>query len=144
MTFEEYLAARGSALFRFAMVLAGQQMAAEDLLQATLIDAFAKWPRIAAAGNPDAYVRRLMINRHISRGRRRWTRELPSEAPMTTATDAPDIAIQVVERDQVREILSSLGPRSRTILVLSRQSLSSCGGTSAGWRWRTRSCVGRR
>jgi RNA polymerase sigma-70 factor (sigma-E family) len=118
--FDEYVAARGTALLRFARVLAGDQASAEDLLQAALADAYARWPRVQGADHPDAYLRRVIVNRHLSWRRRRSASELvlSSEAIAASADGLPDIAAGVVDRDQVRQVLASLPARARTILVL--------------------------
>ena len=117
MEFDEYVAARGPALLRFARVLTGDQASAEDLLQAALADAYARWPRVQGADHPDAYLRRVIVNRHLSWRRRRSASELVLSAEAITAS-LPDIAVGVVDRDQVRQVLASLPARARTILVL--------------------------
>jgi DNA-directed RNA polymerase specialized sigma24 family protein len=66
LEFDEYVAARGTALLRFARVLTGDSASAEDLLQAALADAYVRWSRVEAADAPDAYVRRVIVNRHLS------------------------------------------------------------------------------
>jgi RNA polymerase sigma-70 factor (sigma-E family) len=120
--FEEYVSARGPALLRFAYVLTMDRHSAEDLVQAALTDAYRHWRRVNHADHPEAYVRKIIVNLHLSRRRRLWRREQPSELIDgdlgRQARSEPDIADHVVERDAAREALDALPPRARTILVL--------------------------
>ena len=124
MDFEEYVAARSGALLRFARVLTGDQAAAEDLLQAAFVDAYTRWSKVAAAERPDAYLRRVIVNRHLSWRRRRSSSELVasaehiSDASSRVRDSGPDIAVGVADRDHARHVLATLAPRARTILVL--------------------------
>lgn len=116
MEFEEYVAARGPALLRFAFVLTRDAHAAEDLTQAALTDVLAKWKRVSAADHPDAYVRRAMLNRHLSWRRRR------SAGEVVTADVPPGLAADhgpgIDARDEARRFLAGLAPRARAVLVL--------------------------
>lgn len=62
--FTEFAAARSGELIRLAYLLAGDQHAAEDLLQGALIKAAAHWERIHTA--PEAYVRQIMYRDPVS------------------------------------------------------------------------------
>jgi RNA polymerase sigma-70 factor (sigma-E family) len=117
--FEQYVAARGQALLRLAYVLTGDAHAAEDLTQSALYDALRHWRRVTRAGHPDAYVRRVVVNRYLSGRRRRASSEvvLDDVEPLSTAV-APDPAVGVVARDEVRRALAGLPPRARAVLVL--------------------------
>jgi len=77
---------RGGALFRTAMSLTGNNRAdAEDLVQATLVKTYVAWEKIVGTAALDTYVRRIMVNTHISGWRRRRrvdeypTDELPED-----------------------------------------------------------------
>jgi RNA polymerase sigma-70 factor (sigma-E family) len=108
--FEEYVAARGSALLRTAYLLTGNTHDAEDLVQIALEKLVPKWASLR--GNPDAYVRKVLHNEHINRWRRRrWREVLTSEhhEPSIEA-DTPDVDLQ--------RALSALPPRQRAIVVL--------------------------
>ena len=67
--FREYVAARRQGLLATAYVLTGSQHGAEDLVQATLVKVWPRWNRVAEAGDPDAYVRKALVN-NIQSGRR--------------------------------------------------------------------------
>jgi RNA polymerase sigma-70 factor (sigma-E family) len=110
--FEEYVAARMPALLRTAYLLTGHPHDAEDLVQATLVKVVPAWKRIA--GNPDAYVRRVMVNENISRWRRRRGREvLVDDLPEQPSTD-PDAADALA----LQAALATLAPRQRAVVVL--------------------------
>ena len=72
--FEEYVTARWAAFHRLALLLAGSESAAQDLLQLTLEKAYAAWPRLSRMAAPDAYVRRIMVTSLASTRRRAWFR----------------------------------------------------------------------
>ncbi|WP_306215415.1 SigE family RNA polymerase sigma factor [Actinoplanes sp. RD1] len=118
MTFQEYVAQRGDTLLRFAHVLTGGDAhSAQDLTQTTLVDVYRHWRRVSAARNTDAYVRHMMVNAHLRRGRLRSSTEVPAEQQDRGATVA-DPADEVAARDETRRLLARLPPRARTILVL--------------------------
>ena len=110
--FEEYVAARLPSLMRTAYLLTGNQHDAEDLAQATLLKAAGAWRRIA--GQPDAYVRRIMVNENISRWRRRPRGEFLVGSPPESAqtTNGGEAAMDL------RLALRSLAPRQRAVIVL--------------------------
>ena len=117
MTFEDYVAQRGQPLLRLAFVLTGDPHLAEDLTQTALANAYRHWRTVDAAGNRDAYVRRILVNAHLSWHRRRSSTEQPAPAAPEIGAEA-DVADAVVARDQTRRLLNTLAPRARTILVL--------------------------
>jgi RNA polymerase sigma-70 factor (sigma-E family) len=114
--FSTFVAEHTAALLRVATVLAGDVSEGEDLLQDTLSILVTRWPKVMAADSAMAYVRRALINRHISRSRPLRVRSAP-------LTELDDIAIgefsgQVEDRDQLKRALGRLPTRQRTALVL--------------------------
>src|SRR6201996_2141908 len=94
--FAAYVRTRGQHHLRVAVLLTGDWHTAEDLVQASLAKLYRAWPRLDTATDPDAYLRRIMINTHRSWWRTRWRREtpaadLPDEAVVSGA-DAADLA----------------------------------------------------
>lgn len=75
--FEAYVAARGTALLRLAYILTGNRSDAQDVVQEALSRAIPRWERIQRADDPDAYVRRMVVNAHISWWRKFKRRESP-------------------------------------------------------------------
>ncbi|WP_027344401.1 SigE family RNA polymerase sigma factor [Hamadaea tsunoensis] len=115
-TFEDFVAAHGESLLRLAFVLTGDAHRAEDLAQTALADAFRHWRKVRAARSPLAYVRRMLLNTHLSWWRRRSAYERPAEA--VDVVDRGDHEEAVATRDQLRRLLGRLAPRARTVLVL--------------------------
>ena len=116
--FDEFVAARGRALLRTANLLAGGSWAdAEDIVQTALEKAMRHWRRVAGSGDPEAYVRRIVVNLVINRSRRwRVLRETyvarPPDTPVRSATDAID------DREILLAELDRLPARQRAVLVL--------------------------
>ena len=118
MGFEEFVAAQGRSLLRLAFVLTSDRHLAEDLTQTTLADAYRHWRKVAAAQDPPAYVRRMLVNAHLSWRRRRSSTERPSEIHDVTAASGPGPGDALAGRDEMRQLLAGLAPRARTVLVL--------------------------
>lgn len=118
MTFEEFVADHGRSLLRLAFVLTGDGHLAEDLTQTALADAYRHWRKVAASRQPEAYVRRMLVNAHLSWRRRRWTTERPTEFNEASSGLTADPTDAVVARDHTRALLAGLAPRARTVLVL--------------------------
>lgn len=75
--FREFVVARSPSLLRTAWMLTGDPVAAEDLLQTALARSWPHWARIAD-GQPDAYVRKVMVRVNASWRSRRWNQETPT------------------------------------------------------------------
>jgi RNA polymerase sigma-70 factor (sigma-E family) len=116
MEFDDYVAARGQSLLRFAYVLTGDEHSAEDLVQSALANAYRHWRKVSRAEHPDAYVRRIVVNTHLSWRRRKSSGEQPTGEDLD-ATVA-DHAETIANRDASRRILDALPQRARTVLVL--------------------------
>src|SRR3954470_21087411 len=119
-TFDDYVASRGAALLRLAFMLTGDRHLAEDLTQDVLARVYGRWTRIAGLEQVDAYVRRALVNTHVSWRRRRSSGEVPVAEPVDPAvSDAgPDRAEAAAERDQAWRLLATLPRRQRAVLVL--------------------------
>lgn len=116
-SFEAYARARVAALSRHAYLLTGDHHLAEDLVQQTLLRVAGRWRQVVAGGDPDAYVRRVLYNQHISWWRRR-IRRVP-EAPLADTDRAvPDPADGLAVTVAVQAALARLAPRQRAALVL--------------------------
>jgi RNA polymerase sigma-70 factor (sigma-E family) len=118
VTFEEYVAERGKALLRLAYVLVRDRQLAEDMTQTALAHAYRRWRRVESAGQPDAYVRRILVNTFLDARRRRSSTEVPIEVSAQLPAPTNDPADDVAERDRIRRLLDTLAPRARTVLVL--------------------------
>jgi RNA polymerase sigma-70 factor (sigma-E family) len=115
--FGDYVRMRGGALFRTAMSLTGNNRAdAEDLVQATLVKTYLAWEKIAGAAALDPYVRRIMVNTHISGWRRRRVDEYPTDELPEEAVDSQISDCEMHE--VVRRALDRLPRRMRAAVML--------------------------
>jgi RNA polymerase sigma-70 factor (sigma-E family) len=114
--FRDYVTSRGRALLRTAYLLTGNLADAEDLLQAALAKTYLAWDRIEDRGALDGYVRRAMVNTHISWWRRRRVQEFPTdELPDRAVADhAGDSDLQ----ETLRRAIDRLPQRMRTAVML--------------------------
>jgi RNA polymerase sigma-70 factor (sigma-E family) len=118
VTFEDFVADQGAALLGLAFVLTADRQHAEDLTQTALADAYRHWGKVAAARAPEAYVRRMLVNAHLSWRRRRSTTERPSILDDAASGPLVDPDDAIAAREQLRGLLAGLAPRARTVLVL--------------------------
>ena len=114
--FHDFVVAGSAGLFRLARVLAPDPHAGEDLLQATLLKAWSAWPRVRRAENPEAYVRRVMVNIALKARRRRWRDETPTA--VLPERPAADQLASVDDRDVLVAAIRGLPPRQRAAVVL--------------------------
>jgi RNA polymerase sigma-70 factor (sigma-E family) len=99
-----------------ACLLTGNQADAEDLLQAALAKTYLAWRRIEDRGALDGYVRRAMVNTHISWWRRRRLEEFPTDDLPDQAV--PDHAADSELHDSLSRALRRLPERMRAAVVL--------------------------
>lgn len=117
--FRDFVRARLAGLSRVAYLLTGDHHAAEDLVQAALAKVAARWGRVAATDNPDAFVRRIIYHEHVSAWRRR--RRRPVEHPAAQPPERPDPrdeADDAIRRLLLERALAKLTPRQRAVIVL--------------------------
>ncbi|WP_433219501.1 SigE family RNA polymerase sigma factor [Dactylosporangium sp. CS-047395] len=117
MDFDDYVRTRGPALVRLGRLLTGDRHQGEDLVQDVLARAFVRWERIAADGQPDAYLRRALVNASISRWRRPSAREVAVAAP-EDSPDPVDLGAAAAERDAVWRLIRGLPAKQRAAVVL--------------------------
>ncbi|KND39986.1 MULTISPECIES: SigE family RNA polymerase sigma factor [Streptomyces] len=119
--FQSFVVGRWPRLLRTAFLLTGEQHAAEDLVQSTLERAYVAWRRVGAADDPDAYVRRVMINAHARRHRRRLKEFLAPKdysGPTHELPDADDRIARADDRGALLTVLAALPVRQREAVVL--------------------------
>ena len=109
--FDDFVRTRYRELLRFGQALAGSADGGADLVQDALERTLMAWPRLERRRDPEAYVRRTMVNRNISiwrRARREWLTDEPPEQPHLDA----------VVDGWVWTVLQSLPPRQRAVVAL--------------------------
>lgn len=112
--FDEFVAARSSRLLRTAYLLTHDHELAEDLLQTALAKAWFAWSRIQ--GEPEPYVRKVLVNTFASWWRRKWNGEHPyAEPPEPAGTGGHD---EVDQRQDLWAAMGRLPRRQRAVLVL--------------------------
>lgn len=114
--FAAWVEARGPGLLRLAYVLTGNSVDAEEIVQDALSRALPRWSRISTVGDPDAYVRRMVVNAHTSWWRKFRRRESvmadPPERPGTPS------GLAVEERLELWRACLRLPDDQRTAVVL--------------------------
>jgi len=127
--FDAFVVASGPSLLRTAWLLTGSWSNAQDLVQTALMKAWRHWPRVERAGDPEAYVRRIVVTTYATWWRRRWRAEVPQ-------ADVPDPEV----RDEVSEVatrlvvfgaLGALPRGQRAVVVLRHLDDLSEGDTAA-------------
>ncbi len=110
-TFDDFVAARSRALLRTAYLLTHDHALAEDLLQTSLAKAWFAWKRID--GNPEPYVRRILVNTYASWWRRKWNGEHPTEDLPERVAEEPG-----AEPTDLWRAMERLPRRQRAVVVL--------------------------
>jgi RNA polymerase sigma-70 factor (sigma-E family) len=115
--FTAFVRSRSEHHLRMATLLTGSPDAAEDLVQASLLKLYRAWPRIDTSSDPDAYLRRIIVNTRRSWWRARWRQETPvPEVPEAAA--GGDAAERHAVGTLVRQALGRLPRQQRAVLVL--------------------------
>lgn len=110
--FDEFVAVRSPHLLRTAFLLTRDHALAEDLLQTALTKAWFAWGRID--GDPEPYVRRILVNTYATWWRRRWNDEHPTEElPEAAATGGA-----TEDSHDLWQAMGRLPRRQRAVVVL--------------------------
>src|SRR5450755_3344767 len=89
-TFADFYEAQYRAVVRLAAALVGRWDVAEELVQDAFIALYPRWTRISSYDAPDAWLRRVVLNRALSSLRtRRGRRARPRTARRTAVRRAP-------------------------------------------------------
>ncbi|MGW0764670.1 SigE family RNA polymerase sigma factor [Streptomyces sp. NPDC002676] len=119
--FQSFMVGRWPRLMRTAFLLTGEQHAAEDLVQSTLERVFAAWRKVGSADDPEAYVRRVMINMHARKHRRKLKEFLAPKDDsglLHEVADTGDRIAQADDRSALLKALAQLPVRQREAVVL--------------------------
>ena len=111
--FDAFVRARMPALLRFAHALTGDPHTAADLVQDALERTGVRWSKLRRTDDPEAYVRRAIVNGRTSR----W-RKLRRES-LTDAVPEPRSHVDPATHDpDLWRLLATLPTRQRAVLVL--------------------------
>jgi RNA polymerase sigma-70 factor (sigma-E family) len=114
--FRDYVRTRRRALLRTAYLLTGNLADAEDLVQSALAKTYFAWDRIEDRGALDGYVRRAIVNTHISWWRRRRVQEYPTDELPDQAV--ADHASSSDLQETLRQAVDRLPERMRAAVLL--------------------------
>ena len=113
--FADFVHANFSSLMTIAVAVSGSRVEAEDLVQTALTNAYPRWHKI----RPDqalGYLRRSIVNAHVSRWRRHRGAEFsvaePPEATIFAGTHGVEDRLTLVP------MVRALPPRQRAVIVL--------------------------
>ena len=111
-SFDAFVMARSRKLLRTAYLLTSDHALAEDLVQTALAKAWFAWSRIEG-GDPEPYVRKIMVNTYSTWWRRRWNGEQPTD-------ELPEYAVpaHAEEPTDIWRALQRLPRRQRAVVVL--------------------------
>lgn len=112
--FDEFVAARSGRLLPTAFLLTRDHGLAEDLLQTALTKAWFAWSRID--GDPEPYVRKVIVNTYSSWWARKWNGEHPTEE--LPETESADHSAGSSGTHDLWIALGRLPRRQRTVVVL--------------------------
>src|SRR4051812_39380927 len=111
--FDAFVRARMPSLLRFAHALTGDPHTAADLVQDALERTGMRWSRLDRNGDPEAYVRRAILNGRTSRWRKLHRETLVDALPERTVhVDPPG------RDEQLWQLLATLPQRQRAVIVL--------------------------
>ncbi|MFD8596083.1 SigE family RNA polymerase sigma factor [Kitasatospora sp. NPDC059646] len=108
-----FVAAAWPRHLRTATLIAGDRHRGEELLQDCLVKLYVRWRR-AATDDPNAYLRRMLVNGHVS-----WWRRRRRETPTADLPDRPGPpGADYGEADELHRALLALPARQRAVVVL--------------------------
>ena len=114
--------ARLGALLRYATAITCDPHLAEDIVQEVLLRAQRRWGRIDGLDQPEAYLRRMVLNEFLSWRRRRravTVGPLTLEAISAARPERHQPTVDHLEqRDAVVGLIAALPPRQRAVLAL--------------------------
>jgi RNA polymerase sigma-70 factor (sigma-E family) len=113
----QYVIERRTALFRFAVVLTGDPVLADEIVSDAIAKAFEQWTRVSAADNVHAYVRRMVLNEFLGWRRRAARVAVRSDVAELVAPVADHAAAHAEQQRMVDE-LRLLPPKQRAAVVL--------------------------
>jgi hypothetical protein len=137
--FRDFMHARWPVMVRLAYALAGDLGHAEAVAQTAFARAYASWPKVRRTGNPEAYVRRIVINENCNRFRKHRVLLL---GPLYHLRQRAD---RIRALSEARRVVRCIPPRSPVSATGRSSCAANCAApgsrsrTWSAWRGR-RSC----
>jgi RNA polymerase sigma-70 factor (sigma-E family) len=116
--FDVWAAERSRSLLIFATAVTGDREAARDAVQDALVAVYLRWRRLIARGEPDAYARRVIVNRHISWWRRWGRRERLTAFDVDHGGVTEPAQEGLADTDLARRLLAELPARQRAAVAM--------------------------
>ena len=126
--FSAFAVSRWPGLVRLAFGLTGDRWAAEDIAQATLARAYVAWRRVSRADDPDAYLRRILVNTSNRRFRRHRVAERPGDPPQTAVEGPAGLVAELQAVEPPVAPVDSIIRRGRGIRLRRAGAVTSCLG----------------
>jgi RNA polymerase sigma-70 factor (sigma-E family) len=114
--FHAFVAERLDRWRRSAYLLCGDWHFADDLVSQALVKLHRSWARASRADNVDAYAQKVLTRCWLSERGRRWRRLEQTYSDPPHRSYLPDD--RVVDRLPLADLLRSLGPRQRAVVIL--------------------------
>jgi len=119
--FRDFVVARSPRLVHTAYLLVGDAHLARDLVQSALVRTWPHWERVRE-GNPEAYVRTVMVRLSASWWRRRWRGEVPTavlpDRGVGSSAGMPSMSDTLDDRLTLAAALRTLPAGQRRVVVL--------------------------
>ncbi|MCF2528355.1 SigE family RNA polymerase sigma factor [Yinghuangia soli] len=113
--FDDFVVGRSAALRRTAYLLCGDWHHAEDLVQTTFAQVYARWHRVRDPNAMNAYARKILVRSYVDTARKRSSTETATGA-LPDVADAgggdPDTRVALLAA------LDRMTPAYRAVLVL--------------------------
>jgi RNA polymerase sigma-70 factor (sigma-E family) len=118
--FTAFYQATWARMYRTAYGITRDRTTAEDALQSAYAKAFSSWRRVTAADEPEAYLRRMVVNEVLGAKRRSGRRpEHLTDSVESVANASADGSQEgYADREALWTALGQLPPRQRAVIVL--------------------------
>jgi RNA polymerase sigma-70 factor (sigma-E family) len=114
--FHAFVAERLNRWRRSAYLLCGDWHLADDLVSQALVKLHRSWSKARGADNVDAYAQKVLTRCWLTERGRRWRHLEQTHSDPPPQSYLPND--RVVDRLPLAELLRSLGPRQRAVLIL--------------------------
>ncbi len=114
--FHAFVAERLDRWRRSAYLLCGDWHLADDLVSQALARLHRSWSKVRSADNADAYAQKVLTRCWLTERGRRWRHLEQTHSDPPARSYLPDD--RVVDRLPLADLLRSLGPRQRAVLIL--------------------------